>query len=1090
MKRTFSNEQLDAIFTPGNVIVSAGAGSGKTTVMVERIVRKLAQGHKLDRMLIVTFTRASAADIRIKLAERLSELKRGGDDMAETAERMGAPCSTDMRRAAADALEALPVCNIGTLHSFCQRLIKKYYFAAGIDPSAALADEREANGVENDCIRRAVRALRDSGDATARDILDALGNRRDDEGAVGVVGKVLDYALSLFGTREYLNCVPSDTESYAALDEMLKERRAQIVEEIRLLRADIAAVKYDKLGDAAALLEGLLDGKIDAVDKPKYMGHEGVFIELGDRFKAVRDECKAYRADFSDAEVAKGIDSAPFAKVICDAALDALDRYEARKAALGKIDYSDLEHGAMNVLSDPDCMKEIADSLDFVFIDEYQDVNPLQADIAQRLKNGAGAEMFLVGDIKQSIYAFRRCDPTFFRNALADPDYTPIFLNRNYRSSEEVIDFINRVFTGVMRSDYGGADYSADRLICGSGTHGGARFIAVDGKDEQKPDGDSLYSVVRAPKGGERPDAAAKLIVDMIVDYRAECGEKDCGSIAVLVRSARTAFCDGLIRLMRKNGIAVDLGRKTVISDYPEALALLCIARCVDNRFDDIALYTALRSPMGGFSDAELSEIATVGEAAAIANGVPPEAGGAGGRKSYCFRQKVGAYSGRLEKRLCEFMQKRDEFCEYAGSHDAADVLGYITSRTDFFQYVYERGGSASAVEAVIFDAENKKCDLSSYLASTDGDTELTVGDGGDAVTVTTVHGSKGLEYDFVIVADIGRKFNMRDASSRVIAARSGVAVKYPDSATRRLLPTARWLLERAAVPDRLRAEELRLFYVALTRAKRRLVVCGKAPSKLHEPRFAACEYDFMKNILPERAEPSLRRIEHAETPDVADAAVTRAVRKRCESGYSPSDAPIKTCVTAIASQSEDDYTSFAPVLTDDDYMPGAEEYGAETVGAVGARYDGSDLAARRGTAYHRAMELIDFDDPNIDAVRAATDNAELVDFDDIVKAVSAMRELTKDCSAYFKERYFIADMPVNTGGSVLVQGVIDLLILRRDGTAVIVDYKTTSPDRISNGAYAEQLRLYKEAVERSSPFKVSEKYLYSFALGKLIKCG
>ncbi|MDE7464282.1 MAG: PD-(D/E)XK nuclease family protein, partial [Clostridiales bacterium] len=401
----------------------------------------------------------------------------------------------------------------------------------------------------------------------------------------------------------------------------------------------------------------------------------------------------------------------------------------------------------------------------------------------------------------------------------------------------------------------------------------------------------------------------------------------------------------------------------------------------------------------------------------------------------------------------------------------------------DYFQYVFENGGNASAVESLISLAAAKKCSLSTFLVGAD-DCELNVSDGGDAVTITTVHASKGLEYDFVIVADIGRRFNMRDASDKCMTAGGGVAVKYPDGKTRTLKCSARWLLERYAVPDRMRAEELRLFYVALTRAKKRLVVCGRPSRTAHEPTAAMCEYDFMRNVAARRFEfvPRESKKQGAELP--LDRAIVDAVKSRMTDEYNIKDVPIKTCVTAIAERSDDD-AYFAPILTYDDRTASEEDDGYRKLDI--GNVIGAD-AAKRGTAYHRAMELIDFSSPDVEAVKQSMDDSKLVDFDAVLVAAAEMKKLTDGAKAYFKERYFIADMPLD-GENTLVQGVIDLMIVNADGTATIVDYKTTDPAHLLSDNYLKQLSLYAAAVEKSSPLKVTSTYLYSFVLGKSIKC-
>lgn len=1084
----FSPEQKKAIETDGNVIVSAGAGSGKTTVMIERIVRKLLRGARLDEMLIVTFTRAAAADIRVKLAERLAKLKRD-PEAAELAAR---------------AVDDMAICDIGTLHSFCQRLVKTYFYVAGIDPSAVVAEENEAESLKYGDVKSAVRAAAERGDDCFIPMYDALSSRRNDDGVAETVERILDFALSLPDPHEYLTTTAPDSSAFDEVDGIVAARRAQLAERIALIKADMRAAKLDALSKAADDLMPFIDGYADEIRRTSHRACGDYRDVINDEFKRLKKDCAAYREFAQTVSAAKDRDSAPYSAALKSVALDALERYSKRKAALGKIDYTDLEHGARRVLKDDGARAELAERIKYVFIDEYQDVNPLQAAIARELKD-CGAEMFLVGDLKQSIYAFRRCNPKYFKDATGDPDYTFVALNRNYRSSPQVIDFINNVFERLMTDEFGGVDYARDKLVATVECAGEAEYCLVDCAD--KADGacsDELagepYSVVKSAGKASGYDGQAAFIVSRVLDWLSTSETPDLGSIAVLVRSARTEFCAKLAAAFKNAGIACTVGKKSKLSDYPEAVALLNILRYVDNRFDDVSLYTALRSPMGGFSDEELLSVAQVGERAARARRVKPCVRG-GGRETYAFWQKAENYDGELKERLDRFYALREDFRDYADTHDSADTLGYITSEIDYFQYVFDAGGSAEAVESLIGYAAGRRCDVNAFVDICDrSDFELDVNAGGDSVTITTIHASKGLEYDYVIVADASHGFVLSDSYDKVIASENGAACKIPDEATRQMLPSVPWLAESVKGPDRLRQEELRLFYVALTRAKRKLTVCGvNGKRTAGDPRRARCELDFMGAVSPIVVSPpkSVTVSRRAEGP--IDESVFAAVKARCEFKYERRDKPIKTCVTALAEYSDEDYTSAAPVLTDDDRAhSGDDVYSARPRGkfAAKANADGAALSKLRGTAYHRAMELIDFSHPDFAAVMHDCENAELVDGAQIENAATVMNALTADCEFYAKERYFIADMPIDVisgnsarrGESVLVQGVIDLLIVHKDGTATVVDYKTTAPDRLASDGYRTQLRAYCAAVERVTPYKVKKAYLYSFVLGKLVE--
>ena len=1112
------NERRAAIYDDGNIIVSAGAGSGKTTVMIARIIEKLKKGVPIEQMLIVTFTRASAADMRRKLTEKLYEL--GVDEQ--------------LSGVVSAALEALPSANMGTLHSYCQRLIRMYFYAAGLDPSAAVCDEGEADAIKKRAVTEAVDAAWNGGDLHFMTMYDMLCTRRSDDAVIDTVVGILEFALTMPDPIAYLNDSRPDSAYFADLDRAVDVRRNRLLrrrDELRLMLDEIGLKAQARSLDET---EDFLDGRIDKFSSAAYYPSRdpapisvvGQKTELNADFKAFKDECRKFLQLKGEATAAKQQESYLYSLALRKVAEDAYHRYVDRKKALGKIDYSDLEHGAYKVLCDEDCLREIADNIKYVFIDEFQDVNPLQSAIAEKLRL-AGAEMFVVGDIKQSIYGFRRCSPEHFKNAIQSNKYKRISLTENFRSSKEVIDFVNGVFSGVMTEDIGGVDYSdgTQKLVWGNKSidSGDAVYYAVgdtDAASPEKPEGKRIgYSVVNAAAADE-VNLQAELVADCIVKYvKNKLEQKDVKDtiapltatpeerasapvindyelkikkIAVLVRSVKTQFCTALCKELDKRDVPYCIERKNKAKTFPEVVALMDILRCADNRLDDVALYTAMRSSMGGFGDAELLEIAAVGDKNCRAAQILPL-----NDDKYAFWQKVKAYDGALKQKVDAFLSARDSVIEYAQNHDCADVLGYITSRIDYFQHVYEQKQSAEVVDSLIRFAAERECDMHAFLSYYDNsDIELTSSGGGDAVVITTMHASKGLEYDLAIVANTDVCFSDNDKDRRVITSENGVFVRIPDS-SRRLLKTAPWMAENLAYLDRLRSEEMRLFYVALTRAKYKLIVCGdnKAfmPSKEElkagktkkavSADTSSCMMHFLAHLTP-----SANDVEHMEIGDGpkdypldADVAAAVADRHRQAEDYNAermkNALPVKTCVTAVAhAEWEGDYTETAKVLIDDERNTG----------------DGDSLL--RGTAYHRAMEKVDFASPDMDMLRSDCENFNLVDERQIIRAAEVMHELTKDSLFTAKERYFIVSLPAGlvykdkTEGELLVQGVIDLLIVNKDNTAIIVDYKTGDPGSLKNEAYRKQLMLYTEAVERTTPYKVKKAVLYSFLSGELIE--
>ena len=1105
----FTVNQQNAVDMPGNIIVSAGAGSGKTTVMIARIIEKLKAGAALDDMLIVTFTRASAADMRIKLTEKLLELKNAKNNS-----------SADLRDVAGAALEKLPTCNIGTLHSYCQKLVRMYFYAANLDPSAELCDEGEADVMKARAVSDAVERAWKNRDKHFMTMYDMLSSGSNDEQIKKVIGNILEFALTMPDPDLYLSDVRPDSESIAVLDGMVDFRRTELLDDLAQLipeldRAGMGVVKKkgQKTKTHVETVKDLieyLNGNISKIENAARKS-DNCDLTLHDRYAKLKDECMAFGEFAEEVKAAKALDSEPYVKALLAVAADARNRYVERKKAFGKMDFSDLEHGAYNVLRDSACISEISESIKYVFIDEFQDVNPLQSAIAECFR-AAGAEMFVVGDVKQSIYGFRRCSPDHFKAAIKNAKalgdegdakaYTHIPLTDNFRSSEAVIKFVNEVFDGVMTEDFGGVDYcdAAQRLKWGNKDMVGGRALFYTVGDEVVvPKNDTVatpvdnerntfegYSIVTGADKKSAEHNEAVLVANCIADYIKRSAPQT-GSIAVLVSAIKNnKFCAALTAELDNRGIGYKMGSDREADTFPEIVALIDLLRCADNRLDDIALYTALRSSIGGFSDEELADIAERGERACRNNGVTPLRGGK--RKSYALWQKIVAYNGELKNKIDTFIAARERIVKYAHTHDCADVLGYITSEFDYFQHVYETGGSAAAVDALIRFAADRGLDMHAFIEYYDNsEIKLPAGGGGDAVTITTIHKSKGLEYDCVIVADTARKFNELDQSQRVLISEKGVFVKLPVDDSGKVAPSAPWKVENMQCKSRERAEELRLLYVALTRAKRTLIVTGSA--KWFKTKVEPCNSNRMIKFLGKRTPdentvPSYSKsdasVEYPFNADIAKAVADRHKRvEQHNAQRAESVLTIKTCVTSVAHDewNGEDYTSATPVLTVDD-----RDGGGETVDAM-----------LRGTAYHRAMELADFDNLDLDELRRTCENFDLVDEREIKTAVAVMKMLTEDCAFVAKERYFIVNLPASEvygegkAGNVLVQGVIDLLIVDNNGNATIVDYKTGNPATLTNDAYRKQLMLYRAAVERTTPYNVKSAVLYSFAAGKII---
>ena len=1210
-----NRQQKDAALFSGNTIVSAGAGCGKTQTMVGRIVYKILEGVPLSEMLIITFTRAAAASLKKKMSDAFSAI--------HNSDKIDSSVKTMFDEAA----YSMPVSDIGTIHSFCQRLRTRFPIE-GIDPTRTICDEQDSAAIKSSAVKAAIKE--GMSDEKFVDICKMLSDRRTDNGAEKAIGKIVDYALTLSDPEKFFGKIKKDEDYFERAESTVPEKNG-LSARIDAIYKSVIEEELDDLLDVSGLknyfdcVDGAVRPSLPGNKKPKDKSKHAVYDLLKSDFSLIRDDCDEYLK----VAWAEKNNSVPYATALMEVACSAYEKYKKKKADRGVIDYSDLEHDAITILSNEKYRTDITSHIKCVFIDEYQDVNPLQNQIAETFRN-AGANVFLVGDIKQSIYGFRRCNPRFFSDTLStayektDPDrlndnnYTRFDLTGNYRSSPEVIKFVNDVFSEIMTSELGGVNYDVSHALEAMGENknvvGRAEFVYIDkdaaitvksdivpveptdsysdtqsglaektetevapveelckNPDEEdvcknpdfetvagakektercdnpvdevteKAEADKCEKKYKKGKGKEKKeekpkepysvknaasspslDPEACYIANRILALTAknEKGESEAkfGDITILLRSTDNAFAATLFDTLGYFDIPVSIGRSAKIREFPEAVALLDIARFVDTAVDDLALYTALRSSMGGFNDEELAEIATEGGAAFEKSKIKK-------RRDITFVDKVKAYIKSSEnkhihveiiKRLKEFFSLRDKFRTYSACHDAADTLGYITSEIDYFTHVYSTCGAhaASSVEALISSAVDKKCDLHTFIEyCSDPDFELSASSVGDTVKIETIHKSKGLEYKYCFVAGCAKGFNFSDINNYVIIDDDGIAVKVPcsDGLVGETIPH---LLAKEDEKKKLISEELRMLYVALTRAEKALIVTAKTRAKENkDPAKNPNGYiDFLKQV------PFLKSIIDAPLTEVVvngrsydndeNEAVTQAVIERFKFVYPEKNTFVKMSVTAVAEES-DEYKT-AKIADDGERV---DEYSVKR--RSGKKRDGGETARLKGTAYHKAMELIDFENPDFDKIRGSIENVELIEEDErgvenIIKAVNEIKNTIKGVR-YIKEQHFIADIKVVVGNIkketqalkiikeridlsdssassdeevALVQGIIDLIAVHDDGEVTIVDYKTTKEDGLNSDAYETQLALYKSAVEVSTGKAVKRAVLYSFEKG------
>ena len=1059
---TWSDDQLRVLEASGNMLVSASAGSGKTAVMIEKIRRLLVRGESLKNMVVCTFTTAAAADMKYKLAKALAD--------PQTRAEM------DPRHRQRET-EYLPQAAITTIDGICARLVRSYFYRTDADPAFEVLSDGEKNVLQAECLSDVLEHA--DGERFAL-LYDALLADRTDDRIRAFVRNLYEFSEIQPDPDGWLNdClrIYDDPQAVAdALQQMLRAERTALAAEADALRIDTVQAAFTR---NIAACEGLTDWLNRLADRPKPTGripdwaqplHER-YKDLAGRIEKFLDKEDAWNAA-PDAVAAR-----PEAEVLVQLTRDFRAEYAAVKRKRGKLDFSDLEHYALEILMS-DAAEAIQAGVRYMFVDEYQDTNPLQEEILNLLS--ARADLFEVGDLKQSIYAFRLCDPRIFlhkyRAYAAGRGGQAYLLNANFRSSQSVVAGVNAVFGRAMTEAFGGVNYTETPLTCTRNKQGRLRLKLIEGtRTETYP---AVYSP-RADKGGVgKKYAMAKEIADDISKLLYRVPDKDDekqqpvrpSEIAVISRSRSQTLAE-LYDILRARKIPAAYTVKSRACDNPAVRPVVNMLRLIDNRDNDVMLAACLQSRFGGMTESEWN---------ALSAAEKKDLGGPGGLteenladvRRACptaetFADAVAAYAGTLRPKLDAFLARLDRYEKLAAERPAEEVAGILVSESEYFEYLYslENGETLAADLSAFLAMPAAAGTISDLLEYTDS-TEETGAAAGDCVQLMTAHASKGLEFKYVFLADADRKFRLDDVQGPVLFdSEYGLAVQQFDYDAHQTIPTKLCLLTAARKKQRMLEEELRILYVAMTRAQDELYIYGHTGGRAETSGYmpwltAALQSEPAEGgddiVLPRTTHISYKP--NATLQAAIERNLSACITRRQEREQNPSVVQ-KTAVTALAEQEDEaDGRVYECAHTD------------------------SERAAAVGTAYHLMMEHIDFYadfDAEWDKLRQRfPEAAAMCDPERIRLAQRCMAEFAAGKTQYREQPFILDDK------GTLVQGVIDLLLVDGD-EAVIVDYKTTRSRDLDTPAYRFQTGMYARATERLLKLRVRAVYLYSFFMDK-----
>ncbi len=1184
----FTPEQQKVIDTrKKNILVSAAAGSGKTAVLVERILRLILEEKEpvdIDRLLVVTFTNAAATEMRERIGKGIEKrLEKEPDNLHLQRQ------ATLLHRA-----------QITTIDSFCLFVVKNNFNEIGLDPGFRVADNGEIELLKQDIIKEVFEMLLED-EKTKDDFVQLLENiavRGKEKVLEEVILKIYGFAQSCPWPEEWLKERYDDYKVEGDLEETLwgklwkeevekklaeLEQRLQVMIEecqspggpymyVDALILDLDIICYLKKKSWRQQYEYMkqisfarLSAKKDAAVTP----------EQKESIKNQRDEIKKeigqlQKKFFSLSEETikeqmKQISQVE--KTLIDTVLLFGRRFEERKREKNLLDFNDMEHMALKILIHPKKEEKTGNIIweptktanDYrsyfkeIMIDEYQDSNLVQEYLLQSISGESLGRYnrFMVGDLKQSIYKFRLARPEIFLEKYRvysmdeEADCQRIDLHKNFRSRKEVLDSVNDVFYQIMEESVGQIQYTQEEAL-----YPGADYSNTG--EDYKTELLLLEQEEEEAKKAEAGMIAARIkqLVGTFMVTDSQSGESrpaEYRDIVVLLRS-NAGWDEEFFEVFEKQDIPACITRKTGYFSAKEVQMVLAFLKVIDNPRQDIPLYATLKSLLGRFTEEEIVQIKSCGKSCLYDN-LKSFKEGEVGNKAKQFLEHIQRYRNLVYimpiHKLLRIYLKETGYLHYfagmpGGEQRIQNIKMLLKKAED-----YEKTSYFGLFHFIRYMENLRKYDI-------EVSESMTLEQQRNEVRIMSIHKSKGLEFPICIVAGLSKKINQQDANAGLICDMDlGIGMEYRNPVMRvKNQDMRRNVLAQKMRLDNL-GEELRILYVAMTRAKEKLIMTGTV--KKYEEQMLSYQYlkkrtnkklpygvissanSFLDFLLPATIQEDVRirtvlwnpfevkqkeesyrtglLIERVSVEEKIQLPASEEEREWMEKlkdkfsfAYGHENLQglyAKTSVSELKMKAMEETDQGAFQLFEEreiaPYVPNFVEEKEVISGTV------------RGNAYHRLMELLDFSKlGDTQAIFKAWEKLaeekilepaylEYIRRDKIEKFLDSELALrmknAQERKMLYREQPFVLgieairlDKKYPKEEKVLIQGIVDAYF-EEEGKMVVVDYKTDSIKREEEltERYQEQLKYYEEALEKLTGKKVKEKILYSFALNKCV---
>ena len=1145
----WTENQEKAIRVRGkNVLVNAAAGSGKTAVLSARIVGRIApentdEAIRADRLLVVTFTKAAAAEMR-------GRIEKGLRAEYESAAREQNGARMRFVKTQEKRLMSAKIC---TIDAYCQSVVKEFFHIAGIDPAFSVLQAGELKSVHAEVFSALADRLLDENDESFLYLCrTCAGSGKEDEEIYALLERMYKFTSSMPYPEEF---VRNAAKMYADPDGGLfktvaQQNLAAARSAAEKLAAALEILPEDaKFAGARAILETELafaQGLCDA--EPKRLaelaqGAEFVQLRISEfdgkaQIQTLRGDAKELVRGIADTDCSEGLVRDclyPQISALADIFSQYIGALWEYKKKYSVLEFSDIEQLCYRIIRENEAVRRsLRGRFDEILIDEYQDTNELQDSLFAMLSNGSN--LFMVGDIKQSIYRFRNADVLVFGKKAdsygVQGENMKISLSDNFRSRGAVLDAVNDIFERIMSRELGGVEYDgAQRLNCGNksyedtGCDYRAECVVVAARgadDEDKPDG------VRA----EAEYIAARILQMkrdvFLVKDRVRVKNSDGGydevdgvrcvknsDFAVLMSSHKNE-AQVFAEVFEKYAIPLTSERRGFFR-RPEIRVMMSILRVIENPERDVETVALMRSAAGGFTDDEIARIRSFERGKSFCGAVFSVYS-----KYLAKKDELSGAAKRLGEKcaaLCRALTRWRDMARYLSAEQMVRALYEQTGILAFF-------GAAGDEEAVanlqlfcsraVQAEKNGFCGVFKFLQymtrleKNDDDLSGAQTAHDDCVRLMTIHKSKGLEMPVVFVAGCGKKLNLKD-DKPYMHNELGIAMDYInfEAGVKITSPAAQLVYSR--IKSELKSEEVRKLYVAATRAKEKLIITASMnPDSADFAKFSGEN----SGGAPEDARRYIDWVAPvARASDnwiytVADAAPEQAALSEtaADGDFYYIENPDRI-IGFKYPYAEKNVKSKASV-SEFKKIERRADFAAELPSFMAGKSGGG---ARYGTAVHRILELLPtergtdtayierligslFEAGELDGtLKKSITPGKIAAFysSDIGKRIARAEEVHRESefeiSADAGELYGEEEL---CGEQVLLQGVIDCWFEEEDGI-VLVDYKTDNVNDIDeiHQKYDIQLALYARALEKITKKSVKDKIIYLFSRDIVIQC-